>query len=218
MDKKQARAVYGPGWIEIIFGAGLSLVVGIIAAAVWLVFKPVVTAKEPSEAANQNTVYYLPGVSNANTGRTWMRKKQLLVEGQPGDLVLTEVELNGWAVNAMKPLSPSSTDTVVPAQINFRIADGLLQIGAPATVNLVGFAIPIVIQTRGDFQRDGEQFAFVPRELFLGSLATHRIPNFAPKVLQFIAQIQPLPADVLEGWKKLSAVAVEGEHLRVTHP
>jgi hypothetical protein len=43
---KVDRAIYGPGWGEVIFGALLSLVLGVVLGALLLVLKPVVIAKE----------------------------------------------------------------------------------------------------------------------------------------------------------------------------
>lgn len=218
MDKQQQRALYGPGWVEVILGVGLSLLVGVILGAIWLVFKPVVVAKELSTTAAPGSVFYYPGATNANAARTWMRKKQILAEGQAGEFVLTEEELNAWAADTMKSSAPDATSTVAPSQINFRIADGILQIATPVSVDLLGLSLPVIIQARGDFEKQDDVFTFVPREMYLGSLATHRIPGLAERTLRYITQVHPFPQDVTDGWKKLAAVSVEGKQLRLTLP
>ncbi len=218
MDKQQQRALYGPGWTEVILGVGLSLLAGVIFGAVWLILKPVVIAKESSPTAAPGSVFYFAGATNATAARTWMRKKQILAEGQAGAFVLTEEELNAWAADAMKSSAPDATDLIAPSQLNFRIADGLLQIATPASVNLLGLSLPVIIQARGVFQKQDDGFTFVPEEMYLGSLATHRIPGLAVRTLHYLAQIHPLPTDVTEGWKKLSAVAIDGRQLRLTLP
>ncbi|HRE83671.1 MAG TPA: hypothetical protein PLN52_21685 [Opitutaceae bacterium] len=217
MNKQQERAAYGPGWGEVLLGVTLSLILGVLCAAIYLVFKPVVIAKEPSEAIFQDAIYYLPGTTNVAAGRTWMRKKQVLVEGHAGDLLLSEEELNAWATATMKP-AENSTDTIVPAQINFRINENILQIAAPTTFKVLGYDVPVVIQARGNFERVGEHYVFQPTELLLGSLATHRIPGATPKVAQYLLQVQPFPADVTEGLKRASHAVVEGDQLRLTFP
>jgi len=217
MNKQHERATYGPGWGEVLLGVTLSLILGILCAAIYLVFKPVVIAKEPSEALFQDAIYYLPGATSAAAGRTWMRKKQALIEGHSGDLVLSEEELNAWATASMKP-AESSTATVVPAQINFRIHENILQIAAPTTFKVLGYEVPVVIQARGNFERAGEHFVFQPAELLIGSLAAHRIPGAVPKVAHYLLQVQPFPADVTEGLKRASHAVVEGDQLHLKFP
>ena len=55
MSRKTDRAKHGPGWIEVIFGALLSLVLGVLVGALLLAFRPVVVVKEmPKEEARKN--------------------------------------------------------------------------------------------------------------------------------------------------------------------
>ena len=218
MDSKQERALHGPGWTEIVLGVGLSLLAGVVLAFAWLVFKPVVVAKELSDTAAPGSVFYYPGATGSTASRAWMRKRQIFVEGQSGTLAVTEQELNAWASDSMKPASPEATGLVVPGQINFRVADGALQIAAPTTVNLLGIAFPVIIQTRGTFVHHSDLFAFEPKILYLGSLATHRLPGFAQRVFGYLAQSHPIPQDISDAWKKLSAVSIEANELRLTMP
>ncbi len=218
MDKQHQRALYGPGWVEVILGVGVSLLAGVILGAVWLIFKPVVVAKELSATAAPGSVFYYPGATNPSAARTWMRKKQILAEGQTGEFVLTEEELNAWAADTMKSSPPDATAAVSPSQINFRIADGILQVATPVSVDLLGISLPVVIQARGDFHKAGDVFTFAPHEMYLGSLATHRIPGLADRTLRYLARIHPFPQDVTDGWKKLAAVSIEGKQLRLTLP
>lgn len=218
MDRKQQRALHGPGWAEIILGVSLSLLAGVILAFAWLVLKPVVVAKELSETAPPGSVFYYPGATGSTASRAWMRKRQILLEGQSGSFLVSEQELNAWASDSMKPASPESTGLVVPGQINFRVADGLLQIATPTTVNLLGIAFPVIIQTRGTFVHQSDLFAFEPQVLYLGSLATHRLPGFAQRTFRYLAHSHPLPQDITDAWKKLSAVSIEGKELHLTLP
>ncbi|MBP7140399.1 MAG: hypothetical protein KBA71_00710 [Opitutaceae bacterium] len=218
MDRKQQRALHGPGWTEVILGAGLSLIAGMVLAFAWLVFKPVVVAKELAETAPPGSVFYYPGATGSTASRAWMRKRQIFLEGLPGNLVLTEEELNAWASDAMKPASPETAGLIVPGQINFRVADSTLQIASPTTVNLLGVAFPVIIQARGTFVQESNVFTFEPQVLYLGSLATHRLPGFAARTLRYLAQSHPMPQEISAAWKKLSAVSIEGKELRLTLP
>ena len=89
MDRKQQRALHGPGWTEIILGVSLSLLAGVILAFAWLVLKPVVVAKELSETAPPGSVFYYPGATGSTASRAWMRKRQVLLEGQSGSFLVS---------------------------------------------------------------------------------------------------------------------------------
>src|SRR5262245_26770751 len=121
MDKHIQRAMYGPSIFEVIVGVFLSLVIGALVAIAWLVAKPVTTLKAPTTEMVPAMVYYLPGETNNTTSRTYLRKRQALVEAQSGEIVLNEAELNAWATATIKPPAPNETATVVPGQLNFRI-------------------------------------------------------------------------------------------------
>jgi hypothetical protein len=218
MESPQARALRGPGLIEIALGVMLSLSAGIALGTAWLVLKPVVTVKEPVSSPVYHEVAYVPGAVNAVTGRTWMRKKQLLTEGQGGDLALTEPELNAWAAAALKPPAADANALVSPGQLNLRVRSGVLQFASPATLNLVGFSFPLILQVRGAFDNAGGQPVFVPAEIYLGSLATHRVPRLAAWTLAYYRQLQPFPEDVTTAWKRLSKASVEGDSLVLSLP
>lgn len=218
MESPYARALRGPGLIEIALGVVLSLSAGIVLGVAWLIVKPVVTVKEPVASPVYHEVAYVPGTVNAVTGRTWMRKKQLLLEGQGGDLALTEPELNAWAAAALKPPAADTTALLSPGQLNLRVRGGLLQFASPATLNLVGFSFPIILQVRGAFDNASGQPVFVPSEIFLGSLATHRIPRLGAWTFAWFRQLQALPEDVTAAWQRLSRASVEGDSLVLSLP
>lgn len=219
MDNPHLRALHGPGLIEIVLGVSLSLLAGVALAAAWLVIKPVETVKEPSEEALPSVVYFVPGETSAASGRTWMRKRQVLLEGQTGDLAIFEQELNAWASATLKPPAADATETVVPGQINFRIRDSLLQIGAPSTLNIFGMSFPVVIQARGTFgPSTGNGPVFTAKELYFGSLAVHRVPGLTATVMSNLSRVQSFPDDVVAGWKKLASASVDGEVVTLKLP
>lgn len=217
MSKDLQRATHGPSVTEVLFGAVLCMILGVTCGAIWLVFKPVAVVKDDKSAneVDPNAVRYVAGETNNTTSRTWMRKRQLLTEGQTGEIVLTEAELNAWATASIKAPAANDTATVVPGALNFRIHQGLLQLSAPVTINLAG-SHPVVFQTRGDFRQQGDVFVFRPEELYLGSLPAHRIPGLADALLAKLAESQPLPEDVAAAWKKVINAVIDQDHLKLT--
>jgi hypothetical protein len=93
-SKKVERALYGPSWTEVILGAALSFVLGLVLAAAVLIARPVKTVRElPKEADREREViYYIEGSKDSTKGRQWQAKRQQLVAGE--SVALTEEELN----------------------------------------------------------------------------------------------------------------------------
>lgn len=214
MDKKLVRALHGPSLAEVVIGAVLSLIAGVALAAVWLVFKPVVTVPELPAEPLPSVVYYVPGSANSTKGRPWLRKRQVLVEAGKGELTLNEDELNAWAAATIKPPEPAAGGTA-PGAINFRVRDGHLQIGLPTTLDALGFARPVIVQTRGAFVAEGEEIAFAPEELYLGSLPTHRVPGLMNLVLNEFKRRHPFPEEVVAAWKSLSSITIADGELKI---
>jgi len=80
-DKKIEKALYGPSMTEVALGAVLGLVVGVLAACVYLVFKPVSLVKEmpPADKQLKSMVYYIPGSESGAKSKGWQAKqKQIL--------------------------------------------------------------------------------------------------------------------------------------------
>jgi len=135
-NKKIERALNGPGPFEIILSILLSLVLGVLLAALHLVFKPVEVVKKAEEAVEVKNVYFVEGAVNSAKSRQWTRKRQMLTEGAAVDVVFNEEELNAWMATATpKPAAPAPGATpaqpamIQPERINFRIQEGVLQVG-----------------------------------------------------------------------------------------
>ena len=58
-DKKLEKALYGPSMTEVALGAVLGLLLGLLAASVYLVFKPVAAVKELPKEPLRSVVYYI---------------------------------------------------------------------------------------------------------------------------------------------------------------
>lgn len=248
-NKKLERAMYGPSWFEITFGGVLSIILGVVVAVTVLIFKPIETVKEKEmpkeEERDRRMVYYVEGSREYTKGRQWIRKRQLLTEGTPGEIVFIEEELNSWAVSSVpkerqllpvkkKPdekdaakntpppvdeNKPFPAELVTPYAANFKIRDGVVQAALPTMVNIpfIEVQLPVVTQARGDFVKVGEFWMFRPAELYVGSLPVHRFISFNEGTLQkFIDQQLPkLPEEMINLWKKVSDVSTDGRNLKV---
>ena len=78
MSSKLDRAKYGPSWTEVIFGAFLSIVIGVIAGFLMLALKPVITAKEIPKDAPPGQVYFIPGSKASASGPAVEKKEKAL--------------------------------------------------------------------------------------------------------------------------------------------
>ncbi|MBW8782211.1 MAG: hypothetical protein JF599_10045 [Verrucomicrobia bacterium] len=235
---KTERALQGPGIFEITLGVVFSIALGVILSALYLIFKTVETAKEMPKEPVIGAVYFLEGSSASGKAHQWGRKHQLLVDGGTADITFTEDELNAWMASVMPkaavkppaakapagkaapaaPKTDGSTAFVVPDQPNFRIRDGVLQVGVPATVNVFGASLPLIVQTRGHFEHGQESFVFKADELYIGSLPAHRIPGLTGWITRRAVAEQDIPDDLRAAWRKLSLVAVEGNVLHLSLP
>ncbi len=106
MNKKIDRALYGPGVIEVAFGAVLALILGVVVACVALAARPVTQVKEAPKETTAGVVYYLPGSDNLVKGRSWQDKQKQLLAGT--GVSLGEEELNAWAL-ALNPAKAGAT-------------------------------------------------------------------------------------------------------------
>ncbi len=122
-EEKLARELQGPGLFSIIFGAGLSLLVGVLLGVAHLVIKPVEKktekelAKETAGSASvlYRPVYFTEGSTAGGSG--WRTKQQAFTGGQPGEILLNEAELNALiAALAPPPSAPSKPAAPPPAK------------------------------------------------------------------------------------------------------
>jgi hypothetical protein len=240
MSKKVDRAVRGPGWGEVILGAVLSLVLGVVLGVGLLVLKPAVKVKElPKEADRDKTaVYYIEGTRDTAKAKQALAKRKAFVEGQ--SVTATEDEINSLlgATTAPAPASPTKPGEkaaptkagekaapapAAPAETsgvlgfgaaNVRIRDGVLQVGAPVTFSPLG--ISLVAQARGGFEKQGDVFVYEPNELYLGSCPVQRLPFVSTYVRSKFLAAQSIPEDIATAWKKVTAVAIEGNAIKVS--
>jgi hypothetical protein len=225
-SSKIDRAIHGPGWGEIIFGAALSVALGVVLAAAHLMFKPIVHVKVMPREPLAGEVYFQEGSKDPNKGMAWLRKRQAFLEGQSIDL--TEDELNtavatptekpkgGTGPGGAAPAAPASDALLTPGSVNFRIAQGKLQVASEVKVNL--FDTSVMVQTTGGFEKKGDTFSFVPQTFFVGSCPLHRLPFVQDLVLKRFFPTQSIPEDLASAWKKLADVKIEDRTLKLMMP
>lgn len=237
-NKKIERALRGPGLFEIIFGVILSVALGILLGAVHLALKPAVIVKEkelPKDAADNSIyrpVYYVEGSTDAAKGQQWKRKEQMLIEGQTGEISLSEEEINAFLAERFKERAPSlataptpvpgkpaaTAPAVTPPRVNVRISESVLQFSMPTTTSLLGLDLSLFLQLRGGFVHGAEGFTFDPAEFYIGSLPIHRVPGLAGWLIKRMAAARPPPQELVASWRKVTNVALDGNTLKLTLP
>lgn len=219
---KVDRALHGPGWGEVIFGAVLSLLLGVVLGMLVLVIKPVVVAREVPKEPVPGAVYYIEGSRDASTARQVLAKFNALQQGQ--SIKVTEQEFNALADakrSQAKPAAkagdePASEGWLVTGTPNVRIHDGTMQVGVPVTINVFGLTQKVIAQARGGIEKEGGGFAYEPDEMYLGSCPIHRVPILSSYVRSKLFSGQTLPADIAGPGTKLSNVSIEGNALVVS--
>ena len=230
---KTERALRGPGVFEITLGVILSILLGAVLAAVYLVFKPVSSVKELPKEPVLGTIYFVQGSTDTSKSRQWMRKRQMLSEGGTADISFSEEELNAWiasvvpqapSVSTAKPGATANDKQAANAPFvamdrpNFRIHDDVLQMGLPTTISALGFSLPVIMQTHGHFTHGQNGYVFVADELYVGSLPTQLIPGLRDLIVNRLMDAEDIPADLRAAWGRLSLVAVEGNQLHLSLP
>lgn len=213
---------YNPSWTEVILGACLSLLLGAVLAAVFLVLKPVKTVNELPKEPDAAIVYYVEGSRLSSRSQQATAKQRTFLQG--GAVTLNEDELNALtapSTGATKPAAPGAAETPAEGILtagapNFRVRQGVLQIGVPMRVSAVGFDQRVIVQARGGFERRGEIFVFEPSELYIGSCPVERLPLVKTLVMKKFLKDAAVPAELAEAWTKLSDVKVEGSALQLT--
>lgn len=239
-NKKIEKALYGPSTIEVAIGAVLGLALGVLVAAVYLVFKPVTQIKEPPKEVAKGVVYYLPGKTDGTKARAWQDKVATFVKG--GQLVATEDELNAWATSIAgaaaakadaKPAKPAekpkaeekkgeaapaagSSDFLSASGLNFRVEGDKLHIAEKVVLNYYGIAKEVVFQTSGTFVRGGGSFVFHPDKIYLGSCPVHSLPGIGGTLTKALVAKAKVPDDFRAAWAKIAALTVEDGLVKVT--
>ncbi len=238
-NKKIDKALYGPSTFEVALGALLGLLVGVIAACVFLALKPVKTVKEMPKEPALGAVYYIPGRIDGSKGRTWVDKQRQLLAGST--VLLTEEELNAWAasINSSAPAAPAPKPAAKPGAkpapakeekpaeappagfftagpVVYRLVGNQLQAAAKCTLNYFGLVTEVQVIATGGFARKDNHVVFVPEKLYFGSCPLHKLPVLAGLVVPRIYASQKVSDELAAAWEKVTEVSVEKDLLKVS--
>lgn len=228
-DKKIEKALYGPSMTEVALGAVLGLVAGVLAAGVFLVFKPIVQVKEmpASDKIVKGAIYYIPGSESSAKSRGWQAKQKQIFSNPTFTVDLVEDELNAWANTLAVPAAPkpagAAADAAKPAgdgifnpgKPNFRIVDGKLQIGAKCVLNWYGLTHEVMVKTTGTFTKSGDTVVYAPDTIYLGSCPVHLLPALAEPLMSHLISKEKVPDEVRNAWAKLDSAAIENGTLKL---
>jgi len=114
VSSKIERAKYGPGVLEVILGALLSLILGAVLAVCYLILQPVQIGKTPDKEQPTSPVIYVKGGQDEDRSKQWLRKKQLFTENS--SVEVNEDELNAWITAGTTPVPPKPADVKKPEQ------------------------------------------------------------------------------------------------------
>jgi len=213
---------------EVAIGAVLSIVIGVALGAVYLASKPVATVKEIPKDAPAGAVYYIEGAHD--TGKAVQAGEKLTTLAGGGSVTMTEEELNtlvgqpGKAAAPAAPVKPGekppppppAAHAVEPGPLNFRIHDGLLQIGSPVRLSLFGLDAKVIVQTRGSLVKRGNGVAYEPAVAYVGGCPLQRIPVVGPAVMKWLLVPKPVPEAIAAAWSKVADASIDGATLRLT--
>src|SRR5882757_8293221 len=137
-DKKLEKALYGPSMTEVALGAVLGLIVGVLAACAYLVFKPVSQVKEMPKEVSRSVVYYIPGSESSAKAKGWQAKQKQFLSNPTFSFDLVEDDLNAWASTLAAPAAPppvpkpgAKPAAAAPADPAKPATDGIFNPGRP---------------------------------------------------------------------------------------
>ena len=249
VSSKIERAKYGPSLFEIFFGVVLSLLLGGVVAVAYLSVQPVQVGAPDPKVEPVGPVTYVAGTQDGDRGKQWLRKKQLFTEGTSVEVNEDELNAWITAGTAPEPTKAAETKKPEPPKPgakpapgkpaapeppppppptgliqfgtpNFRIANGVLQIGSECEldVDMIGVKRPLVLQASGRFVKADGKFVFVPDQLYVGCCPIHKLPGLAAFVFDRVFANEKVPEDIAAAWKKLTGVSLEGSALTLTMP
>jgi hypothetical protein len=226
MISKAKKAQKGPSWIEVGLGAVLSVILGVVLGAAYLVNKPVQTVKEIPKDAPSGAVYYIEGVRDFNKTSEIEEKRKSLTAGE--SISVQEGELNAFIGSVAKPAPsakpgdknppPADQKMLSPGTLNVRIRSGEIQFANPVAYNVYGFTGTVIVQATGTFSRHGGEFEFDPESIFVGGCPIQHFLFVRAFVLKKLLFTLPIPDDIAAAWAKASDVTLVGNTLQVKMP
>ena len=99
---------------------------------------------------------------------------------------------------------------------NVRIRGGVMQVGLPVNLNVFGVGQKVLVQSRGQFVKEGDMFVYRADELYFGSCPVQRLPFLSDYVHKKFLNEQAIPEDIATAWRKLTNVTIEDNALKLS--
>jgi hypothetical protein len=216
----------GPSWLEVGLGAFLSVILGVVAGAAYMITKPVIAVKTIPKDAPSGQIYYIEGSRGSMRSGGVEEKRKSFVAGESVDV--DEGEINVLLGEQGKPSGPSGKagDKGPPPEakmvdvgpLNARIHNGMIQFAAPLNLNVFTVMGTLIVQADGNFVKRGGTFVYVPDTLYVGGCPVTRIPFASDFVMGKFLFAKPVPDDLAAAWSKLVSVQIEGNTLHLRTP
>lgn len=231
-----AKKPRGPTLPGIVFLGVLSVLAGGLLAA-WLLVTQgveVVTEMPPEDKIDRGAAYVLRG-PDRGSAPTWTVTRDAILAGEPGPVVLTELEANLWALRESKPASasarpPARGQKEQPAPkvekmtrtepLNLLFDQNKVQFLTTVVFPFIGSKRPVVMAASMRFvqQREG------PPRVEFHSMRFGRLP--LPAVLHTQPAVQRIWVRLFEdsadfeplaaSWQKVQRIDLDGKDLTVT--
>jgi hypothetical protein len=229
MLKKNKKEQKGPSWFDVILGAILALLLGVILGAALLITKTVTTVPSIPKDAPSGAVYFLEGAKDLN----WvgmMEKRRLFVNGE--SVSVDEGELNAFLARSAKSSAqaaaktkagdksppPAGVKMLEMSPLNARIRDGRIQFADTVTVSAFGVTITVIVQASGVFAKSGSGYEFDPDVIYVGGCPMQRLLIVRSIILKKLLFTEPVPDDIAAAWSKLVDVSIDGTMLKMRAP
>jgi hypothetical protein len=209
------------GFIGLMLGVILSLILGISLAVVHLVLQPLEVVKVLPKEQIEGVRYYVEGPTSA--GRAWKRKLDVLIDGESGWFSMTEADLNAWSADSFKTEkydenARAASFMLISSPPNFRIVGGELQMGLVNEINYYGESIPLVLQVRGRFVREGQEWRYEPSEAYFGGFSLLKIPLLYELLRARLSTDFVLPVEIKTLLTRASEFTLTENSLRARMP
>lgn len=213
----------GPRPAEIVIAAVLSLLLGVVGAALFLAFQEPeeVTSMPEPEDREFGVVYYVPGERGNQSHGTWTMKKEVLERKRSGTLVLVEEELNQWVAQEFKEPTGEPDGPLLhirPGTPGFRIEEGVLHAGFPLEWSILGASRKFQSQAIGGFERAGDRYVFDHDRVYVGSMQVPNIFGLSDLLVRRVVNSFEVSDSLREGWANLEDVSLDEETLRLVIP
>ncbi len=214
----------GPRPVEIAIAAVLSLILGVVGAAVFLAFQEPeeVVGTPPEEDRVFGVVYYVPPSMGNQAHATWQVKQTAVQQGRSGTIPLVAEELNQWAARTFPESDEEGGDKpaihVSPGTPGFRMEEGVFHVSMPLEWSAFGASREFLGQAHGGFAEENGVHVFDYERVYIGSMPVPGILGLSDMVVNRVASAFEVSDELREGWAGLESVTVEEETLQLTIP